>query len=196
MNFYGSDSALIDEKSHGHEKSLSDLQQMFQVSPIYKYSPNFNFVFLGYTYQGSGFFLKDSAYENRLFQQVVYRKNSDFGVFTHRVRLETRFIQNEEPNESLVSTRLRYQLGFLMPLKGDRIENGKFYLNAYNEFFFNLTGAGNSVFNDNWSYIGIGYNTLRYGKFETGPLVQRAVINHHHDVRYTTMLQVNWSYDF
>jgi Protein of unknown function (DUF2490) len=72
-----------------------DIQYYFQTSPIYKYSPNLNFVFLGYICQRTNPFSKDFVNENRLFQQVIYGSDSIFGRLTHRVRFEERFIHNK-----------------------------------------------------------------------------------------------------
>ncbi|HET7062520.1 MAG TPA: DUF2490 domain-containing protein [Nitrosospira sp.] len=173
-----------------------DIQHYFQASPIYKYSPNLNFVFLGYIYQRTNPFSDSYVNEQRPFQQIVYGADSIFGRLTHRVRFEERFIYNRVTGQTPFSTRLRYQVALLVPLQGSELDNGEFYFNIYNEFYFSLTGARNALYSENWSYAGIGYQTAEYGRIEIGPLIQRSIINQRHDVRYINLLQVNWSYNF
>jgi Protein of unknown function (DUF2490) len=174
----------------------ADIQHYFQTSPIYKYSPNLNFVFLGYIYQRTNPFSDSFVNENRLFQQVIYGTDTLFGRFTHRVRFEERFINNRAAGETPFSTRLRYQVALLVPLQGSELDNGEFYFNIYNEFYFSLTGARNALYSENWSYAGIGYQTAEHGRIEVGPLIQRSDINQQHDIRYINLLQVNRSYNF
>lgn len=112
------------------------------------------------------------------------------------MRFEERFIHNTALDTTPLSTRLRYQIALLIPLKGKELDNGEFYFNAYNEFYFSLTGARNALYSENWSYAGIGYQTRQYGRIEVGPLVQRSIINQQHGVRYIDLLQFNWSYNF
>ncbi len=196
FNVFSSNNSNLNDTTYGKTQFPADIQHYFQTSPIYKYSPDLNFVFLGYIYQRTNPFSDDYVNENRLFQQVIYGTDSVFGRLTHRVRLEERFIHNRTTGETPFSTRLRYQVALLVPLQGSELDNGEFYFNIYNEFYFNLTGARNALYSENWSYAGIGYQTLEHGRVEVGPLIQRSVINQQHDIRYIDLLQVNWSYNF
>jgi hypothetical protein len=134
--------------------------------------------------------------ENRLFQQIVYGTDTIMGQLTHRLRFEERFIHDRTTGQTPFSTRLRYQVGLLVPLRGNSLEAGEFYFNTYNEFYFNTTGRSNAFYSENWSYAGIGYQTEAHGRVEVGPLIQRSIINQQGDVRYINLLQVNWSYNF
>ena len=198
LNIFTSTESILIAKTYGKTQSPDDDIQKysFQVNPIYKYSPNLNFVFLGYIYQRTSPFSDDFENENRLFQQIVYGRDTIFGRFTHRVRFEERFIHNRILDETPLSTRLRYQIALLIPLQGKELDNGEFYFNIYNEFYFSLTGARDALYSENWSYAGIGYQTRQYGRIEIGPLIQREVINQQHEIRYTDLLQFNWSYNF
>lgn len=196
LNVFTSTHPILIDNTYGKTKFPADIQYYFQTSPIYKYSPNLNFVFLGYIYQRTNPFSEDFVNENRLFQQVIFGKDTSFGLLTHRARFEERFIHNTALDTNSLSTRLRYQIALLIPLKGKELDNGEFYFNTYNEFYFSLTGDRNALFSENWSYAGIGYQTTQYGRIEVGPLIQRSIINQHHDVRYIDLLQFNWSYNF
>jgi hypothetical protein len=196
MNVFTSTHPILISNTSGTAQFPADIQYYFQTSPIYKYSPNLNFVFLGYIYQRTDPFSNDFVNENRLFQQVIYGSDSIFGRLTHRVRFEERFIRNNTTGQTPFSTRLRYQVALLVPLQGSELDNGEFYFNIYNEFYFSLTGARNALYSENWSYAGIGYQTAQHGRVEVGPLIQRSIINQQHDVRYINLLQINWSYNF
>ncbi len=196
INVFTSTHPILTDNINGRTRFPTDIQYYFQTSPIYKYSPNLNFVFLGYIYQRTNPFSENFVNENRLFQQVVYGSDTIFGRLTQRARFEERFIHNPTLDTTPLSTRLRYQIGLLIPLKGKELDNGEFYFNAYNEFYFSLTGARNALYSENWSYAGIGYQTRQYGRIEVGPLIQRSIINQQHGVRYIDLLQFNWSYNF
>lgn len=195
LNVFSSNNSNLNPTT-GNTQFPADIQQYFQTSPIYKHSPNLNFVVLGYIYQRTNPFSDDYVNENRLFQQVIYGADTIVGQFTHRVRFEERFIRDRTTGHTPFSTRLRYQVALLIPLQGSTLEAGEFYFNTYNEFYFNTTGLSNAFYSENWSYAGIGYQTEEYGRVEAGPLVQRSIINQQHDVRYINLLQVNWSYNF
>lgn len=196
LNAFTSTHPIVSNNLNGKIKVPADIQYYFQTSPIYKYSPNLNFVILGYIHQRTNPFSEDFGIENRLFQQAVYGMDTIFGRFTQRMRFEERFIHNKITNETPLSTRLRYQIALLIPLQGKGLDDGEFYFNIYNEFYFSLTGARNAFYSENWSYAGIGYQTRQYGRIEVGPLVQRSIINQQHEVRYINLLQLNWSYNF
>ncbi len=169
LNVFTSTHPILIDKNDGRARSPADIQYFFQTSPIYKYSPNLNFVFLGYIYQRTNPFSEDFVNEHRIFHQAVYGRDTIFGRITQRIRFEERFIQNRILNETPLSTRLRYQIALLIPLEGKELDNGEFYFHTYNEFYFSLTGARNAFYSENWSYAGIGYQSAQYGRIEVGP---------------------------
>lgn len=195
-NVFSSNNSNLNDKTFGNTQYPTVIHQDFQTSLIYKYSPNLNLVLLGYIYQRNNPFSDNFVNENRLFQQFVYGTDTFFGRLTHRVRFEERFIHNRSTEQTPLSTRLRYQIGLLVPLQGRELDDGEFYFNISNEFYFSLTGVRNAFYSENWSYAGIGYQIPKYGRVEVGPLVQRAIINQQHDVRYTNLLLINWSFNF
>ncbi|SCX85097.1 DUF2490 domain-containing protein [Nitrosospira sp. Nsp13] len=195
LNVFTSQNANLVDKTYGGEHAPTNIQNYFLVGPTYKYSSNLNFVFLGYIYQKTNPLFDNFVNENRLFQQVVYSSDFGFGRVTHRVRFEQRFIHDKAPEQKFLGTRLRYQLGLLVPLQGEELNNGEFYLNTYNEFYFITSGVSGAIYNENWAYAGIGYQTAKYGRFEVGPLLQRVVVDKH-DIRYFNLLQFSWSHNF
>lgn len=196
LNLFTSENANLVSKNYGGVEAPTNIQNYFLVGPTYKYSPNLNFIFLGYIYQRTNSIFDNFVNENRLFQQVVYGMDSGWGRITHRLRFEERFIHDVAPEQEFMGTRLRYQIGLLVPLQGSELNNGEFYLNVYNEFYFTMTGVRSTLYNENWAYAGIGYQTARYGRVEVGPLIQRVVVEKHHDIRYFNLLQLSWSYNF
>jgi hypothetical protein len=195
LNIFTSENANLVDKAYGGEQPPTNVQNYLLIGPTYKYSPNLNFVFLGYIYQRTSPIYDNFVNENRIFQQVVYSTDFGFGLVTHRVRFEQRFIHDKAPEQKFLGTRLRYQLGVMVPLQGEELNSGEFYFNAYNEFYFITSGAGGATYNENWTYAGIGYQTAKHGKFEVGPLLQRVIVDRH-DIRYFNLLQFSWSHNF
>ena len=196
LNLFTSENANLASQNYGGAEPPTNIQNYFLAGPTYKYSQNLNFVFLGYIYQRTNSIFDNFVNENRLFQQVVYGMDSGLERITHRVRFEERFIHDVAPEQKFMGTRLRYQIGLLIPLQGSELNNGEFYLNMYNEFYFTTTGVRATLYNENWTYAGIGYQTAQYGRVEVGPLIQRVVVDKHHDIRYFNLLQLSWSYNF
>ena len=195
LNIFTAENANLVDKTYGGQRPPTNVQNYFLVGPTYKYSPNLNIIFFGYIYQGTSPVREHFVTENRIFQQVVYKTDYGFGQVTHRVRFEERFIHDKAPEKKFLGTRLRYQLGVLVPLQGDELNNGEFYFHASNEFYFITSGSSGATYNENWAYAGIGYQTAKYGRVEIGPLLQRVVVDKH-DIRDFNILQFSWEHDF
>lgn len=205
----------FDSKWNNVEYKPTDLQFYFQPSIIYVHSPKFN-IAASYTYQRNNPFNNTAAVnpsssafnnEHRLWQQAIFSFPVSKGRLTNRFRFEERFIQQKDngyavPNDYHLFTRLRYQLAFNMPLQGKTLDEKEFYLSAYNEFYFsltgpkNVTGAKNATYNENWSYIGTGYNFGKKGRLELGYLMQTFVRNANKDLRILQLAQVMWVTNF
>lgn len=176
------------------------LQLYIQPSLIYVHSPNLNFTAsLTYNYQRSN---PNVLYfrEWRTWEQVIYSHPLTNGRMTHRLRFEQRFIKNERTGKSPMTTRLRYQLGFSIPLQGIQLDPGEFYFNCYDEAYFTLTVPSGTVrsalYSENWAYAGIGYQTQKIGRIEVGPLLQFNVRDVEQDLRNLYLLQVTWITNF
>ncbi|HEX8875028.1 MAG TPA: DUF2490 domain-containing protein [Nitrosospira sp.] len=184
-----------DRTVDGRRFPARDLLSYFQPSLIYKYSPQLNFA-VAYVYQRTNPFNNDSTNENRVFQQAIFSTPVLTGNLYQRVRFEERFITNAQTHETPFSTRLRYMVGYNLPLQGERLDPGEFYLNTYNEFFFSTSGQRNAVYSEDWLYGGIGYRTENAGNIEIGPLLQTSVIDTQGHRRNFFLLQVLWSTNF
>jgi hypothetical protein len=186
---------LIPERVNGVYYPATDLQLYVQPSLVYVHSPALNFGG-SYTYQRSNPFNSRFINEHRLWQQAIYSFPFMNGRCTQRLRLEERFIQNRTTGLYPLATRLRYQLGLNLPLQGKQLEPGEYYLNAYNEAYFSLSGIKNATYSEDWAYTGIGYHTGPWGKVELGCLLQTAVRNPQHDLRFLYLTQLSWITSF
>jgi hypothetical protein len=184
-----------DRTVNGRRFPARDILSYFQPSLIYKYSPHLNFA-VAYVYQRTRPFNNDSANENRVFQQAIFSFPLSRGNLYQRVRFEERFITNTRTHETPLSTRLRYMVGYRLPLQGERLDPGEFYFNAYNEFYFSTSGQRNAIYSDDWVYGGIGYSTEGAGNIEIGPLLQTSVIDTQGHRQNLFLLQVLWSTNF
>ncbi|HEX8505451.1 MAG TPA: DUF2490 domain-containing protein, partial [Hymenobacter sp.] len=102
--------------------------------------------------------------ERRLHQDVQLSDTVGRVVLTHRLRLEQRWIgQLAEGGSRDVQAwqyqnRIRYQLAATLPLQGRTLDDGEWYLNAFDELFMGFGRAVNlNVFNQNRISGGLGY---------------------------------------
>ncbi|MEP6605732.1 MAG: DUF2490 domain-containing protein [Nitrosospira sp.] len=184
-----------DRTIDGKQFAARDIQSYFQPSLIYKYSPQLNFA-VAYVYQRTNPLNEDFTNENRAFQQIIFSTPVSTGNLYQRARFEERFITNARTHESPLSTRLRYMVGYNLPLQGERLDPGEFYLNTYNEFYFSTSGQRNALYSEDWLYGGIGYSTKNAGNIEIGPMLQTSVIDRLGHRRNLFLLQVLWSTNF
>ncbi len=91
---------------------------------------------------------ENNVTENRIYQQLLLRQNVGKFKFSHRYRLEQRFI-NRPTAENTTEHRARYFLRVTYPL------NDAWFLTAYDEVFINLQ---NDFFGQNRLYGALGYH--------------------------------------
>lgn len=117
--------------------------------------------------------------ENRLYEDVSLDDQLGRFSFTHRVRLEQRWV-GSRANEGRgpvdaweYQNRIRYQLSGQWPLQGPTVEDGEWYLNAFDELFigFGRNVQGN-MFNQNRLSGGLGYQFADNAKIELNYLHQ------------------------
>ncbi|WP_201739450.1 DUF2490 domain-containing protein [Dokdonia sinensis] len=94
--------------------------------------------------------------EHRIYQQLVLRNSVGKLKFSHRYRLEQRFIEDLDTQH-----RARYFLRVTYPL------NEKWFLTAYDEVFINLQEP---LFGQNRLYGAVGYNVNANINFQVGYL--------------------------
>lgn len=177
----------------GQNYPATDLQFYFQPSVILNPGKRFNFA-LSYTYQRNNPLRTVFVNEHRLWQQVTFTESFKKFKLSNRFRFEERFIENKETSDYPLSSRLRYQLDFSIPLQ---VKNDKgFYLHASNEFYFSLTGPKNALYSENWAYLGIGWAIHKDQKLEFGYLNQWLVRDPLKDYRVLNLLQVSWITNF
>jgi hypothetical protein len=186
---------VTDRTVDGRQFPAGDIQSYLQPSLIYKYSPQLNFA-VAYVYQRTNPFDQDHTNENRVFQQAIFSVPVLTGNLYQRVRFEERFITNPMTHETPFSTRLRYMIGYNLPLQGERLDPGEFYLNTYNEFYFSTSGRRNAIYSEDWLYGGIGRSTENVGNIEIGPMWQTSVIDTQGHRRNLFLLQILWSTNF
>lgn len=86
--------------------------------------------------------------EHRIYQQLLYIHRHKRLHFSHRVRLEERWVQSDN------RWRFRYFLGLNIPINRPNMEKGAFYTSFYNELFAN---ADQPWFGRNRVYGALGY---------------------------------------
>ena len=152
------------EVQHRNYNAIGDLEQLL-LRTGFGYTTegkNQNFL-LGYGYILSenydGLGEKISVNEHRIFQQVISQQSITNLRFSHRFRLEQRFIESE------FKMRFRYFLSARVPLGTD----SKFYLSGYNELFIDLE---EDLFDRNRIYGGIGYKLFEGVNIELGYMNQ------------------------
>jgi Protein of unknown function (DUF2490) len=186
---------LIDEQTAGVTYPKTVLQLYVQPSLIYQLSPQWQ-VAASYTYQRNNPLNERYTNEHRLWQQATFLHNIDKAQLSHRLRVEERFIQDRPTDTYPLSTRVRYQMAGTIPLEGPTLEPQEYYLSAYSEFFFSLTGPRNTLLSDHWTYLGLGYHTGPWGRVELGYLLQNNIRNAGQDHRYLHLLQMAWFTNF
>lgn len=103
---------------------------------------------------------EENVNENRIYQQFVLRNTVGKLKFSHRYRLEQRFI-NRPHGSNTTEHRARYFLRLTYPL------NDTWFLTAYDEVFINLQ---NDFFGQNRLYGALGYNVNQNVSLQMGYL--------------------------
>lgn len=111
--------------------------------------------------------------EHRIWEQVIFKMNALGLEWQHRLRLEQRWI--EEQNKAGVTTnwrgenRLRYMLRTNIPITQDK----KTYVAIWNEVFLNFGGnILKNNFDQNRAFIGIGHKLTPTTRLEVGFMEQ------------------------
>lgn len=118
---------------------------------------------------GYGFIATDGTYEefpdevdskeHRIFQQFILKNNVKNVAFEHRYRLEQRFLDFGDRNDT--QHRARYRLQVTVPM------TKTVFLNFYDEIFINLQ---DEVFGQNRLYGAVGFNVFKDISLQVGYL--------------------------
>lgn len=196
LSFYHYDTFAFEKKVYqGRKYEAGIIDTYFQTSLSYQFDQNIVFN-LGHIFQEKDPLHEGFQNEHRIFEQVTFLQRLRYLNISHRFRYEQRFTDNRNEDRIDFRTRLRYQIGLKIPLRGIILDSKEFYFNTYNEFYLSTTGARNAFYSDNWYYAALGYQTENWGSFEMGPLIQTSVINRDKDLRWFYALQSGWIYRF
>lgn len=151
-------------------EGLGDFQQFIaRAAATYNFKDTPLTVTSGYAYFSTGTFgeSQNTVAEHRLHQDILLpQKVSEHLYLGHRIRIEERFIDNQD-----FRTRYRYMLAARVPLNGKGLGQNALYAMGWSEVFVNGQqdiGDGRSVslFDRNWSAIGLGYGFTNKLKLE------------------------------
>jgi len=121
-----------------------------------------------------------AAPEQRLYEDLTLQ-DEPLGrlSLTHRLRLEQRWLGARGPDgrgrvrDWEFQNRIRYQLAGEWALQGLTVDDGEWYLNAFDELFIGFgRNVGNNVFNQNRLSGGLGYRFKEHAKVELNYLSQ------------------------
>lgn len=115
------------------------------------------------------------VFENRLWQQFIFRANIKRFFFEHRLRSEQRWILSNGNKRYL--NRVRYLLRLTIPINKTVIEKNTFFVSLYDEIFINATS---SPFDRNRLYGALGYQFLPNVSLQLGYLAQTTPANTKH----------------
>jgi hypothetical protein len=172
----------------GKEYPARNSEVFLQSSFVYKFSKEMNFA-IGYTNIKSTSFQVVPEIQRQVWQQAIVEHRAFKGLMLHRFRLIEIINKNFAPV-------LNYQIAFEKPLQGRVLDNDEFYFTCFNEMFFDLSSNQKIFYQANWTFAGIGYKTLRAGKFEIGPLVQITFNSEQNSQNALYLLQILWLSDF
>lgn len=162
-----------------------DLQLYLQPSIIFTLNPAWSFT-ASYTYQRNNPITEDYTNEHRLWEQVSLTHFLEKLRFSHRLRVEERFIENRITEDYPFALRLRYQFS----LTASFAEHSPWYWTAYNEWYASVIGVRNADYSENWTYVGVGYKFSPITRLEAGYLLQFLVRDVAKDIRVLNLLQV------
>lgn len=149
--------------------------------------------------------------EHRIYEDILLDDQLGRLKLAHRFRLEQRWLgqpSDENPRRMAgwdYQNRIRYQLAGTFPLNGPTIDDGEFYVNAFDELFISFgRNVANNVFNQNRISAGIGYQIQDNFKLELNffnrilqhdeldPTTQKSIF----DIDNGFRLNVNYDLDF
>ena len=158
---------------------ISGKQQLLLRTGLDIYTPQVRYT-VGYafieTYPYGDFPVANAFPEHRLWQQALVSNGIGKIKLSHRYRLEQRWLGNSTTGQfenGRYENRMRYMVRANIPLKGNSIEAGTFYLGLYNEVFVNFgKEVGYNIFDQNRVYGAICYHLGKVGRLEVGYLYQ------------------------
>ena len=164
------------------------MQFQFRTATDLHVTKNLSIAPLGYVYTWNPTYGKQPNKfvnnEHRIFQQVQYKHRAGRIAFSHRGRIEQRFIQvhstqnGEVINEGydLYLNRFRYRLNMNIPLNKPEIGEKTVFASFYNEVFVDFgKNAKYHKPDQNRAFAGVGYQVSKKLTVTTGFLYQMLV---------------------
>ena len=148
----------------------SDLEQLMLRGGIgYNLSEKNNNLLLGYAFIRSGELgtenqdLENHFNEHRIYQQFITKQRFGRFYFSHRYRLEERFLPND------FKVRFRYFLNLKVAITNKELVKNTFYFSMYNEIFVNGQGT---LYDRNRLYGAFGYQISDSFRIDLGAMAQ------------------------
>ncbi len=169
--------AHIDLQIRQSNYVASPMQYMIRPGVIYNVNDQFA-LGLGYLYSITYKYgeLPQTKYtfpEHRIWEQVVLKNKINRVEIQQRLRMEHRWIGEVSADMQVdryrYQNRFRYLLRANIPLNGEKIDKGVFYLCAYDELMISFgKNVGGNVYDQNRLFGGIGYHLGKAGRIEVG----------------------------
>lgn len=203
--------SLMLEGQFRQAKQFQPMQYQFRTGVEIAVSKHLFIVPVGYVYTWNHLYGKQpSSFENnehRFWEQVSYKHHLGRLHFTHRLRLEQRFIQvhtrisdNEIVNEGYDQylNRLRYRIHATFPFKGDKVEPKSYFASVYDEAF--LSWGKGVTFHEpdqNRIFAGLGYQFGEALSIQGGFLYQMLIKSNgaRQENNVGALVQVNYNID-
>lgn len=131
-----------------HHQTLVRVGAQYQLKPYLVTTLGYGFIYTESFGEPNNPFV-----EHRIYQEALFNHSMGKAKIRHRLRLEERFIQNQE-----FRGRFRYCLFADIPLTDKGFAKHGAYIAVYDELFLNIADDANiTVFDRNRAYAGIGY---------------------------------------
>ncbi|MGX1930987.1 DUF2490 domain-containing protein [Flagellimonas sp. 2504JD4-2] len=147
----------------------------------------------GYLFRLIDPFKGDIRLEHRLIQQYVHISHWGSIRIRNHLRAEERLIESTSGSGAFNGIiRLSYSLGWDLPLQGKHLNANEFYLNSISSYFVQPTKPRTAFNNLNEFYLGLGYNSTKFGRFEIGPEAKISVMNISKDLNALFFIDIIW----
>lgn len=134
--------------------------------------------------------------EFRPFEQIEFRHKISKLAVTHMLRLNQRFIELKTDKEYSLNHSFQYKTSLNIPLHTIS-EHKKFYLNAYSEEYFGISGPLiYDSFCEFWLYVAAGYQWRYSGRIEIGIGHEYLIRNSLLDTRISWYPAINYIAQF
>ncbi len=161
---------------------LLNPQQLLFRTGIDYYLENKSSISLGYAFVRAWPGKNAVVYENneqRIWQQLMTNSKAGKLLLTHRYRLEQRWIERDRIPDNLTPgtqhdylNRFRYRFLMQLPLNQTSMQEKTLFMALSNESFINFGNVQYNIFDQNRSYLGLGY------KFTENSAIQLGYLNH------------------